>query len=1340
MENKKIGKKLFLVILVSFSLFILITGCEEQEKPEEPTPGPGPEPGPPPGPGLIPPEPTPPPTHMECINEHCVKVSGSGTNQCTNDNQCKIPTHMECKDESCIEVKGTGPDQCTSDSDCIVESKCAELNSILEEAYGKGESVKEQEEIKIRAAAADKMTVAVPTKTGGDLDFYAFYSVNSGTEIALGNSAVRPLITSAEKDINKNAQFIISSGKYSRLLEVTGFDSVNKKVSFKDVGLGTSFKVTAADQVANDGNFYLDGYEYHFTAYYDEQKIKMENLGTDGEGEIWIPSGARLNILLASQTQGLVKLTEYYQGPGDGSPSEAKTISIKITDAGTADTQKITANKPTSDDANFVMKAWDSKANYYDGYTRWGTHVVYETPIGGQNPVTITYPKTEAEANVYITSGVVTHDTIGGTTTFEGDAFKISSGTDELNLFEYLSSESGTSELEKGPIEKITKNELNALADGSITNEKGTYQYYQEIILPEDARVVHEIDSKQSDDPQLYLKFAANKPGYIYRLSFPTAIRSDIDSNNHFDDLDDKKISMLGKEFTIIKTRKDWGQIKLMTGAIKDRLEEGDSKTYTLNGVDYEVEAVIITDTEPIRVKFKVNGETTDAMAPAETFKLADGTEIGVKSLEVNEPGDVVGDIVEFYLGAETIMFIDDDFEIDDFRGILNVGQADIENVGVNIVGTFPDGDIVISKIEVRWIPDKDYYVPVGGKLSDMFSGDDTNKLFLRNMDFEFIGVNLGITESTTAYTSCDDLKYDKRADFNNDKKIDFEDLMLLSINYDDEDWCIEQLEKTFNPCEQTELICTDSDGGKNYYLKGEITGELVSGEGSPSADMCLDGPWLRELFCNNEGKGEPIGYECPYGCKDGACLCDMVDTLSNGELKTYTIKDIDYDVKPIITTNIYPYHIQFIVNGELTDILGIGKSFTLSNGAGITVIEILQSEAADETEDLVYFCLNGKTSEEPTETITINGNYIILNENFPDDVYSSPIYFYTGVLPTGKIVRTLINFDLSGLEGKEIRKAELVINKISMLYEQEYGKQLVGVHKVTEPWDTTTACWNNPPSFDTTVVSSQEIDKDGEYVFDITLIIDYLIGHEVGILLKAENEDETNLKKFDNAYLNVRYIEGAEEPKNCGEMGGNCRFLFGCRSDETELDYKCPFWSKCCMPEEESQEAVDLSDYPFPFIENNVANFIMIIGEDASPDDAIAAIDILLSLSYSSGESSVEPIDVPSPVLDTKVDNIYAQNTIIVGNPCVNNAAAELLGVTAEEPECTEGFEEGKAKIKLFQGIQGQGNNVILLVAGYDNLRTRMASKVLQNYNEYDLHGEEVIVSGESLEDINIQ
>jgi len=528
-------------------------------------------------------------------------------------------------------------------------------------------------------------------------------------------------------------------------------------------------------------------------------------------------------------------------------------------------------------------------------------------------------------------------------------------------------------------------------------------------------------------------------------------------------------------------------------------------------------------------------------------------------------------------------------------------------------------------------------------------------------------------------------------------------DGQCITVDGEGENTCNEDDDCAVQPPEEEQKICTDSDGGKNYYLKGEITGELVSNPGSPSADMCIGNNQLRELFCNDEGKGEPTIYECPNGCQDGACL------------------------------------------------------------------------------------------EEGTETMIIKGKYIILNENFPDDVYSSPIAFYTGLLPVGKIVRTLINFDLRNLENKEIKKAELVINNIPMLYGEEYEKQTTEVHKVMEKWYFHSASWNNQPRFDTTVVSSQEIIKNGKYTFYVTHIMDYLIKHESGVLLKAENEEETNLKKFDDAYLNVWYTAEEEEEKSCKEMGGNCRYLFGCKDEEIyTADYECPFWGKCCIPqpyggcnpeeqdsdgdgipndvdncpyvknptqkdsdndgigdacdsdeliyypdedEEENQEYVDLSDYPFPFIRDNEADFILIIGEDSSPDDVIAATDILLSLSY----SSVEQIDVPSPVLDSEVDDIYSQNTIIIGNPCVNNAAAELLGITSEGPECTEGFEEGKAKIKLFQGLEGQGENVILLVAGYDNLRTRMAAKVLQNYEEYNLHGEEVIVSGESLDDITI-
>ena len=41
------------------------------------------------------------------------------------------------------------------------------------------------------------------------------------------------------------------------------------------------------------------------------------------------------------------------------------------------------------------------------------------------------------------------------------------------------------------------------------------------------------------------------------------------------------------------------------------------------------------------------------------------------------------------------------------------------------------------------------------------------------------------------------------------------------------------------------------------------------------------------------------------------------------------------------------------------------------------------------------------------------------------------------------------------------------------------------------------------------------------------------------------------------------------EVTENCEELGGNCRFLIGCRDEETyTADYKCPFWGKCCMPD----------------------------------------------------------------------------------------------------------------------------------------------------------------------------
>ena len=63
---------------------------------------------------------------------------------------------------------------------------------------------------------------------------------------------------------------------------------------------------------------------------------------------------------------------------------------------------------------------------------------------------------------------------------------------------------------------------------------------------------------------------------------------------------------------------------------------------------------------------------------------------------------------------------------------------------------------------------------------------------------------------------------------------------------------------------------CTDSDGGKNYYVKGSL---YQSEEAYQYKDYCVNGKVLREFWCMDSGQAGSEYYTCPYGCKDGACI-----------------------------------------------------------------------------------------------------------------------------------------------------------------------------------------------------------------------------------------------------------------------------------------------------------------------------------------------------------------------------------------------------------------------------------------------------------------------------------
>lgn len=79
-------------------------------------------------------------------------------------------------------------------------------------------------------------------------------------------------------------------------------------------------------------------------------------------------------------------------------------------------------------------------------------------------------------------------------------------------------------------------------------------------------------------------------------------------------------------------------------------------------------------------------------------------------------------------------------------------------------------------------------------------------------------------------------------------------------------------------PLDCGKAACTDSDGGRNYYLRGSLDMNCAPGAACGAwVDSCRDSITLLEYSCENTN-GEL--YACPNGCSDGACLKEKCQTL----------------------------------------------------------------------------------------------------------------------------------------------------------------------------------------------------------------------------------------------------------------------------------------------------------------------------------------------------------------------------------------------------------------------------------------------------------------------------
>ena len=349
-------------------------------------------------------------------------------------------------------------------------------------------------------------------------------------------------------------------------------------------------------------------------------------------------------------------------------------------------------------------------------------------------------------------------------TVLVGDSVKIGDSSDLLEIEERLGNVKET----------VTEFDLNALRGGLISTDEGTTDYNQYLRFKDTGtnsfatggRVLFKED--EDDEVGDFLFFQDGNVMFEYVLEFEEGIESTIEAGTcDMLDLEDEILTILGEEFSVVDTSVGTGAgitsggstscngnkvtLQLIGGAILDTLEEGETKTYTYNGKDYQVNVLIVADNAAGgdgTVKFRINGFVTDELADGETDILSDGTEIGIREILPNEAEEISGgDLVEFYLGANQVEWTDSNYtdNLFDSSGV-EVNQENIEDAQVNILGSIIAGtsntQFELQTIKYRLQSDSpkgDVYIKPGQGLREYL--DEPEGMLTPNWDIRYEGL-----------------------------------------------------------------------------------------------------------------------------------------------------------------------------------------------------------------------------------------------------------------------------------------------------------------------------------------------------------------------------------------------------------------------------------------------------------------------------------------------------------------------------------------------------------------------------------------------------------------------
>lgn len=238
----------------------------------------------------------------------------------------------------------------------------------------------------------------------------------------------------------------------------------------------------------------------------------------------------------------------------------------------------------------------------------------------------------------------------------------------------------------------VTDSDLpELLADGvyldSGNNEK---DYTQKLTLANLSYSMFDDNDYKEDSPTIGMSISSGTNVLNYTLDFT-------DSPN-WNNLTATDINIMGKDYYILSVTENT-TINLLDSAVTAVLNEGETKTLTSGGKSYQTSISFIGSSS---VKLVVNGETTNSLGSGETYKLTDGTYVGIKSIDTQ---DYQGGIkqVEFSLGSGKLELTN--------ASDVKLNEDTINDLTASFTVSSSSGSTQLDDINLQWDADDDLFV-----------------------------------------------------------------------------------------------------------------------------------------------------------------------------------------------------------------------------------------------------------------------------------------------------------------------------------------------------------------------------------------------------------------------------------------------------------------------------------------------------------------------------------------------------------------------------------------------------------------------------------------------------